>query len=75
MPNDTHGHELKQGDRVQIKGSIVELKDDPNFDNCVIQLDVQMAPTGTQTKLRLNSTQVEKAEGQGQSQGPPQQRR
>lgn len=69
--NDQYGRPVFVGDTVTIKGSLIDLLDDPDYINCTVLLDQQMPPSGTQVRIDLNTQQVVK-EGPGEPPPMPQ---
>jgi|SRR5215475_1585706 len=61
--NDQYGREVLLGDTVTLKGSVVDLLDDPNYKNCTVLLDSQMPPSGAQVRIDLNTQQLTKGQG------------
>lgn len=66
--NDQYGRPVSVGDTVSLKGSVVDLLDDPNYINCTVLLSQQMPPSGMQLRIDLNTQQVVK---EGPSEPPP----
>lgn len=58
---DLYGNPVSVGDAVTITGTIDSLADDQdniNYVNCVVLLDQPMPPSGAQTRLPCNTTQL-----------------
>ena len=69
--NDQYGRPVALGDQVTLQGTIVDLTEDPNYANCSVRLTQQMPPSGTETRINLNTQQVTKGQGSS-SPKPPQ---
>jgi hypothetical protein len=61
MPSlDQYGRTLNVGDHVIIHGTIDSLTGDPNYSNCTVKLDQLMPPSNSETKLQMNTAQLER---------------
>jgi hypothetical protein len=60
MPKDQFGRPIHEGDAVIIKGTVASLTDDPNFLNCTVKLNEPQPPGNRETKLQLNTAQLER---------------
>ena len=60
-PRYQDGTEAQVGDKVLLRGTVVEVTGGDDYSNIVVLLDEQMPPQMTEYRVGLNSRQVERA--------------